>query len=396
MRRGLVGAVSLIVMLLQTDPAPAQTTLGRPAPPEAGAIRVAAFNVSLNRRNPGELVQDLRLGDKAKTAPQIDAVAEIIQRVRPDVILLNEIDWDRRGVSATLFRDRLMSGAGGADGVDYPHIFTASVNTGVSSGFDLDGDGRLWGARDAFGFGYFEGQYGMAILSRLPFDEAAIRTFQNLRWAEMPGALIPRDHYGEAADHLRLSSKSHWDAPVLLPDGRRLHLLASHPTPPVFDGPEDANGRRNHDEIRFWTEYATGADWMTDDAGAQGGLEAGASWVVLGDLNADPVDGDGLRAGIIGLMQIAQDPGPKSAGGAEAASVGSNRFHKGDPALDTADWKDKGGPGNLRVDFALPGPGLEIVGSGVFWPAEEDPLRRLVGEGGKASSDHRLVWVDVR
>ena len=363
-----------------------------PAPPAEDAVRVATFNVALNRRNPGELAQDLRLGAEAKTAAQIDAVAEIVQRVRPDVILLNEIDWDRRAVAASLFRERL---AMGERGIDYPHLFTAPVNTGVLSGFDLDGDGRIYGPRDAFGFGYFEGQYGMAILSRLPFDEAAIRTFQNQLWAEMPGNLLPRDHYGDAADSLRLSSKSHWDAPVILPDGRRLHLLASHPTPPVFDGPEDANGRRNHDEIRFWTDYVTGEGWMTDDDGVSGALPQGAAWIALGDLNADPVDGDGLRAGIIGLMQVAQDPAPKSAGGAEAQG-GSNRFHRGDPALDTADWKDEGGPGNLRVDFALPGPGLEIVASGVFWPASDDPLRRLVGEGGKVSSDHRLVWVDLR
>ena len=28
-----------------------------------------------------------------------------------------------------------------------------------------------------------------------------------------------------------------------------------HPTPPVFDGPDDHNGTRNHDEIRFWSDY---------------------------------------------------------------------------------------------------------------------------------------------
>ncbi len=383
-----------LVSTLAAGPAPAD-----PAPPEAGAIRIAAFNAALNRRNPGELAQDLRLGDAAKTAGQIDAVVEIIQRVRPDVILINELDWDERAVAATLLRDRLGEGAGGADGIDYPHLFAAPVNTGVPTGFDLDGDGRLGGPADAFGFGWFAGQYGMAILSRLPLDETAIRTFRMLRWAEMPDALLPWEHYGAAAEALRLSSKSHWDVPVILPDGRRLHILASHPTPPVFDGPEDANGRRNHDEIRFWTDYVAGAGWMTDDAGRVGSLAAGALWAVLGDLNADPEDGDGRREAIAGLLAAAQDPRPASAGGAEAAAAddGVNRRQSGDPALDTADWRDDpAGPGNLRADYALPGPGLDIAGAGVFWPAREDPLRRLVGEGGAASSDHRLVWVDVR
>jgi hypothetical protein len=65
---------------------------------------------------------------------------------------------------------------------------------------------------------------------------------------------------------------------------------------------------------------------------------------------------------------------------------------------DTADWPEEGGPGNLRVDYVLPSTGLEIVGSGVFWPAPGDPLARLTEIKGRdrASSDHRLVWVDIR
>lgn len=371
-----------------TIAAAAAAASAEPPAPAAGAIRVATFNTALSSRNPGQLVQKLRLGGDE----QIAAIAEIIQRVRPDVILLNEIDHDARAIAATLFRDYLTEGQGGAEGLDYPYLFTAPVNTGVSSGFDLDGDGRKTGPRDAFGFGYFEGQYGMAILSRLPLDPAGVRSFQRQLWAEMPGALLPADHFGAAAPHVRLSSKSHWDAPVRLPDGRILHLLASHPTPPVFDGPEDANGRRNHDEIRFWVDYASGADWMVDDAGAAGGLAPGAAWVVLGDLNADPHDGDARRGALHLLLAMATDPAPKSVGGALAPGKPA----KGDPALNTADWKEKGGPGDLRVDYVLPSKEWEITGSGVFWPAEGDPLRRLVGVGGKASSDHRLVWVDIR
>ena len=362
-----------------------------PPPKPDGAVRVATFNASLNRRNPGELAQELRLGG----SPQIDAVVEIIQRVRPDIILINEIDHDARQISANLFRDALKVGREGAAGINYPHLFAAPSNTGVSSGYDLDGDGRVSGPKDAFGFGYFEGQYGMSILSLHPI--AAPRTFQDQLWIDMPGHLIPMDFFGDAASALRLSSKSHWDAPVTLPDGRTLHVLASHPTPPVFDGPMNENGRRNHDEIRFWVDYVTGRDWMTDDAGRRGGIEADASWVVLGDLNADPFDGGSMHAAILSLMNVAQDPAPVSAGAAAAGDTGSNSRHRGEPAQDTADWRDDKGPGNLRVDYVLPSQDWDIVQSGVFWPAKGDPLRRLVGEGEEiVSSDHRLVWVDLR
>ena len=56
---------------------------------------------------------------------------------------------------------------------------------------------------------------------------------------------------------LRLSCKIHWDVPVQI-GSETVHFLVSHPTPPAFDGPEDRNGRRNHDEIRFWADYIPG------------------------------------------------------------------------------------------------------------------------------------------
>ena len=81
----------------------------------------------------------------------------------------------------------------------------------------------------------------------------------------MPGALLPDDpatpapadwYSPEELAVFRLSSKSHWDLPIDI-DGRTVHFLVSHPTPPVFDGPEDRNGTRNFDEIRFWADYVT-------------------------------------------------------------------------------------------------------------------------------------------
>src|SRR2546430_1237691 len=59
----------------------------------------------------------------------------------------------------------------------------------------------------------------------------------------------------EELEALRLSSKSHWDVPVRTGRGETVHLLAAHPTPPGFDGPEQRNVLRNHDEIRFWADY---------------------------------------------------------------------------------------------------------------------------------------------
>lgn len=353
---------------------------------EAQTLRVASFNTALSRNVAGQFVQEMRLGG----TPQSRAVAEIIQRVRPDIVLLNEIDHDPAGNAVALFAAALETGLRGAEGIVYPHRFTAPVNTGVLAPVDLDGDGAIGRPGDAFGYGLHPGHFGMAVLSRFPISGA--RTFQTLRWQAMPGHRMPRGFYSAGAEAvLRLSSKSHWDVVVDV-EGTPLHLLASHPTPPVFDGPEDRNGRRNADEIRFWGDYLDGRDWIVDDAGRAGGLGDGL-FVILGDLNADPADGDGRREAIRALLGHPRlaDPLPRSDG---AASATRPTGRQGDPGLATAAFRLPAGP--LRVDYVLPDRRLTVEGAGVFWPAEGQPQRRLVGDGSRVvSSDHRLVWVDI-
>jgi hypothetical protein len=233
----------------------------------------------------------------------------------------------------------------------------------------------------------------MAILSRLPIDAGAVRDFSGLLWADLPGALLPEVDgkpfpSPQALAAQRLSSVAHWDVPVLLGEGRRLHLLAFAAGPPVFDGPEDRNGKRNHDEVAFWSLYLDGR------------LDAEPPpepVVVLGLANLDPADGEGLRDAITGLVAHPrlQDPAPSSAGGVQAAGAlgGVNAAQSGDPAFDTADWPDQDGPGNLRVSYVLPDAALGVLGAGVVWPGADDPLRRLIDAVG--APRHRLVWIDL-
>jgi hypothetical protein len=175
----------------------------------------------------------------------------------------------------------------------------------------------------------------------------------------------------------------------------------SHPTPPVFDGPEDRNGARNFDEIRFWADYITPArsGYIYDDKGVSGGLKPGELFVIAGDQNSDPVDGDSIPGSIQQLIEhplVNVKVTPESAGAVEAANTqgGANNSHEGDPRFDTADFADTA-PGNLRADYVLPVKGLQIVDGAVFWPLASDPLFRLTGAFPFPSSDHRLVWIDV-
>ena len=75
------------------------------------------------------------------------------------------------------------------------------------------------------------------LLSRYPILEHKARTFQKFLWKDMPGALLPDDantpepadyYNAEQLDVFRLSSKSHWDVPVLIGHSV-VHILAAHP-----------------------------------------------------------------------------------------------------------------------------------------------------------------------
>jgi len=375
-------------------------------------LRVATFNASLNRSEAGELIDDLSTPDDA----QVQAVAEIIQRANPDILLVNEFDFDEEGEAAELFQDNYLSvSQNGVYPVEYPYVYVAPSNTGIASGFDLDNNGEIvtnpgepgYGG-DAFGFGDFPGQYGMVVYSKYAIAEDQVRTFQNFLWKDMPGALLPVDPETEAPwyseeelEVFRLSSKSHWDIPIEV-NGETIHVLASHPTPPVFDGPEDRNGTRNHDEIRFWADYITPGegDYIYDDAGNMGGLSEGSQFVMMGDQNADPYDGDSVDGAI---WQMLENPWvnpsftPASEGGVEATERqgGANLNHIGNPAFDTGDFNPNGS-GNLRVDYVLPSQNTPIFDGAVVWPTSDDPLFDLVGPGFPAvSSDHRMVWKDI-
>lgn len=325
---------------------------------QADPLRIATFSPDLSRDGPGLLLRDLGRKDA-----QIDAVVQVLAETRPDILLLTHFDWDYEDSALDAFAARLAQA-----GLDYPHRFAARPNSGMATGLDLNADGRLGTADDAQGFGTFSGQGGMAILSRHPIGP--VKDYTDFLWRDLPDNLMP-PLPEEVAAIRRLSSTAHWDAVVTVA-GRPLHLLAMSATPPVFDGPEDLNGRRNHDELAFWLHH------LPD-----------GPFVLAGNLNLDPLDSEGRPEALARIMAHVTDPLPRSAGGA-AAKGGVNDGHRGDPALDTGDWPDDKPPGNLRVDYVLPARPLKVLDSGVFWPAE-GPLAKAA----LAASAHRLVWVDL-
>ena len=122
--------------------------------------------------------------------------------------------------------------------------------------------------------------------------------------------------------------------------------------------------------------------------------------MIAGDQNSDPLDGDSIPGSIQQLLnspKVNAKVTPSSIGGAEQSALqgGLNATHLTDPSFDTADFSDFA-PGNLRADYVLPRKNMIISDAWVFWPESTDPLFPLVGTFPFPSSDHRLVWVDVR
>lgn len=328
-------------------------------------IRFATFNAALTEDEPGALIARLEGGSDR----QAELVAETIQRIRPDVLLLQEIDRDPDGRSLDIFRQQYLAvGQNGAEPIDYPHVVFPPANTGVPLGLDVNGDGTVGGPNDAAGFGNHPGQFAFAILSRLPLGHA--RTYADFLWRDMPGNLMPESYYSPAAQAVvPLSSKTHVAVPVET-SARPIYVIAAHPTPPVFDDARDWNGRRNSDEIRLMVDIADDADYLMDDAGVPGGLRDHAGWIAMGDLNADPAGGDSREAAISQLLAHPDIAGgPDTLAGVPTATFG----------------------GGLRVDYVLPSTDAgTVTDAGVVAFEDGAPLARL-----NQASDHRMVWVDL-
>ena len=302
--------------------------------------------------------------------PQASAAVAVIGALDADVILLTGIDYDARGQAVQALADRLAKA-----GHPYPYTLALRPNTGIATGLDLDGNGQRGEARDAQGYGRFAGQAGMAVLSRLPILTDQVQDYSFFLWADLPGSLIPPDTPAKVRAVQRLSTSGHWAVPVRLRDGRALTLLVWYATPPVFDGPEDRNGRRNHDEAAFWLHLLAGDLPFPAPQ---------PPYAVLGQSNLDPADGEGRPEAIRALLASPrlQDPAPRG------TNPRQDPGQHGDPALDTALYD---GIGGLRVEVILPSADLTVTASGVLWPPDADTLTPTL----QAASPHRPVWVEL-
>ncbi len=301
--------------------------------------------------------------------PQVAAVVAVLARLGADVVVLTGVDYDYGQAAITALQADLA-----AAGAPYRHVLALRPNSGVQTGLDLDSNGKTGESRDAQGFGRFAGSAGMAVLSRFPLGKP--RDFSGLLWRDLPGADLPPDLTDAARAVQLLSTSGHYEVPVSYGEGKVLRLLIWYATPPVFDGPEDRNGLRNKDEAAFWLRLLDGALPFAPPE---------KPFVLLGQSNLDPVDGDGLHEAMTDLLShpALQDPQPRG------DDVHLDPGHSGDPRLDTALYGE--GLGGLRVDVLLPQAGLAVIAAGVMWPSPQDDFAATLS----AASRHRPVWAEI-
>ncbi|QFS84612.1 hypothetical protein FIU97_17780 [Roseivivax sp. THAF40] len=301
----------------------------------AETLRIATWHVPLTRKGPGLLLRDLMRAEDADLAA---AIAEI-DALDADILLLTDIDYDQGLAALSALNDRLA--------VPYPELFARLPNTGMRTGRDMDGNGALAEPRDAQGYGWYAGEGGMAVLSRWPLR--LIADASDMLWEAVPESRMPEDDPGRGVQ--RLSSAGHWLLEAGQGDGG-ITLMAFHATPPIFDGPEDRNGLRNHDEIAFWGYLLDGRLAIPPPTGP---------FVIFGDANLDPARGEGRRAAIRSLLDHPRltDPHPGAA---------------------SALWPET--LGALRLSYVLPSRDLELTEAGTRTP-------------GAATGPHGAVWIDI-
>ncbi|MCC1491225.1 endonuclease/exonuclease/phosphatase family protein [Cognatishimia sp. F0-27] len=298
----------------------------------AETLRIATWNGDFSRKGPGLLLRDLLRDDPVPGIATLDAA-------RADVLLLTDVDYDAGLVALKALQARLAN--------PFEHLFALRPNTGMPTGVDIDGDGLLGGPRDAQGYGWFSGQGGMAILSRHPITLRA--DYADMLWKDLPGTAIAADDPAHALQ--LLSHGAHWAVDIAWGD-EPLTLLTMAATPPVFDGPDDRNGRRNADELKIWRLWRDGAF----------GDVPPHPVILIGKLNIDPDPsrGEGRRGEITAVLNDARLQDPLS-------------------GIATAEF-ERAGP--MRINYVLPDARLRVTAAGVLPP---EP----------GAGVHQLVWVDL-
>ncbi|MBI2896076.1 MAG: endonuclease/exonuclease/phosphatase family protein [Deltaproteobacteria bacterium] len=336
---------------------------------------------------------------------QVTAAAEVLGRFAADIVDLNEIQYDIEDLPVLGMPgadDR--TGPGGFDGgaenalriaerihaaapeVDYPYTLTTVGN----SGYYWEGEDYGEWSWELRGWGEWPGRFNTAVLSRYPILTDQVRVVHDFAWEDLPENRIQqmRDENGmEVPEGFPLFEKALNVVPIDL-GPEVLWLVLLHPTasPAAFD---PINPYRNYDELRALALFLDG-----ELPGVEP-LPDGARFVVSGDLNGDPDDGDGLDGAVAQVLDhpslVAVFP---TGAGTRGQNGEYNTFLGGCGNDDGATVEDPTVRFQMQLDYVLAsasiGPPTE---TGLFFP--DFRTEREDFDLACRASDHRFLYIDI-
>ncbi|SDK14283.1 Endonuclease/Exonuclease/phosphatase family protein [Ferrimonas sediminum] len=399
-------------------------------------IRFATYHADMEFSDYNQALSETGSGNE----PRLQNVAEVIQRARPDVLLVTGFSGadglggeEYRKRALELFVSEYLNQAQDPDldAVSYPYLYLANSNSGIPVLDDLNKDGSAPGTLpfDAKGYGHYAGEKSFALLSRYALDENNVRTYRQLEWKRVPtadGQQKPQDGSGndwfasETWNSLPLMDTNFVDIPMKLPDGRIVQLLATYLGEPAEVDASNRAYMRNRAQVEFVADYIS-QDYnsyiVNDDDNSRrvtGGYDSSRPFVLMGNFYNDhegawALGADGApsyRADSAAMRTLVNSStlhrftgvnweAPTSAAGVDYAQTTASTHSM--PGIIT-------GLNALRNDYIMLEQQLKFVDQGIVWAQLGDDGEALFyrnnGQGQmvndpQASSSHRLVWMDV-
>lgn len=398
---GLCGALGCSKERAEADGATATADAGH----DAGSLVAdagAARTIRLGHYNIKELSTNKLLDNNDG---QANAAAEILARFDADILEINEIQYDIAGVpnrglpgaagspAPGDFADDAQNGQRLADRIhaaDNSVTYTDTLMLLGNSGFYFEGDDMDVWSYTLRGWGEWEGRFATAVLSKYPILRDQVRVIADFEWENLPDNKIAQMHEENGMTlppHFPLFEKSLNIVPIDV-DGVTLYLVLLHPTasPASFD---PINPYRNFDELRALDLFLRG-----ELPGVEP-LPEGALFVVSGDLNADPNDGDGIEGAVDAVVN---NPSliksyPRGAG-SRGYYAQFNTFLGGCGNDDGETVSDPTTRFQMQLDYQLPSVTLGApLRHEMFFPDYQ--TEREDFDLACYGSDHRFLWMDV-
>lgn len=364
--------------------------------PTPGTWRIAQFNLR-------ELSTDKIV---ATSHPQVDAAAKIVARFHPDVVCLNEMQFDIANVPT--------SGMPGAKSAKPGTFSTAESNatriaariaaenpeaiypyaliTVGNSGFAWSGPrpstepGSDW--YSLRGWGEYRGRFNTIVLSKFPIVTDQVRIITDVAWDAIPKNSIAQMKTDTGLDvpaGYPVFEKSLNVIPLDI-HGKTTYLVMSHPTAPAF---WSINPYRHEDELRALALFLDGQLPGVES------VPQGSPFVLIGDLNADPEEGDS-RPGAIArvLAHDRLEPWFPEGAGTMGKNPTFNTYVSGCGKGDGSSVGDPSSRFQMQIDYILPSKEIgRAQGGAVFFPNRAESQEDF--DLACRASDHMFLYVDL-